>query len=417
MSKQHYQDSLKPHEYPRRIVLAATGLSPQVVTETIYALAVTGRPAFRPTEIHLLTTAEGKRNAELSLLAGDAWLHRLCAEYNLPPIAFSPNNIHVIGGSGPLPDIRTKTDNDVAADHIAEHVRQLTNVRDSALHVSIAGGRKTMGFYTGYALSLYGRAQDRLSHVLVSAPYEYLPDFFYPSPTQRVIHDHDKRPHDASKARVTLAAIPFVRLREGLPEGLLNGTQSFSETVKAAQHVIGPPELVIDLTGRHIRAGGQLVKLPPAQLAFVAWLARRRVHSEEGVTCPSWDVPEPDYGDEYLAEYYTVLGEWRPSSLSLPRRAYVAEYRAIFGERGHDNRTAHGLAKGMTHEFFTQTKSKLKRALNTALGRTRAAAYEIVATGPRGSQQFGIDLPASAIRFHGIDSDDDSDSRDGNLAK
>ena len=29
-----------------------------------------------------------------------------------------------------------------------------------------------MGFYLGYALSLYGRTQDRLSHVLVSSPYE-----------------------------------------------------------------------------------------------------------------------------------------------------------------------------------------------------------------------------------------------------
>jgi CRISPR-associated protein (TIGR02584 family) len=28
------------------------------------------------------------------------------------------------------------------------------------------GERKTMGFYVGYALSLFGRAQDRLSHVI-----------------------------------------------------------------------------------------------------------------------------------------------------------------------------------------------------------------------------------------------------------
>ncbi len=409
-----------PHEYPRRVVLAATGLSPQVVTETIYALAVVGTPPFLPTDIHLLTTEVGKQQAERSLLTGDAWLSRLCDEYDLPPIAFSPDNIHVIGKSAPLTDIRTAQDNDIAANHIAEHIRTLTSDRDSALHVSIAGGRKTMGFYTGYALSLYGRTQDRLSHVLVSAPYESLPDFFYPSPTRRVIHDRDTRPHDASQAKVTLAAIPFVRLREGLPEGLLNGTESFVDTVKAAQHVIGPPELVIALSGKRICAGGKVVKLPPAQLAFLAWLARRRMHGEEGVNCPTDGVPDEDYRDEYMAEQCAVRGEWEPSSPDLPRPAYLAAYREIFGERDDDDRTARRLAEGLPRDFFQETKTKLNKrlrdALTPALGRTGAAAYQIVATGPYGSRRFVLDLPASAIRFDDIDPSDRSDSTDGKLA-
>jgi len=29
-----------PHDYPKRILLAVSGLSPQVLTETFYALAV-----------------------------------------------------------------------------------------------------------------------------------------------------------------------------------------------------------------------------------------------------------------------------------------------------------------------------------------------------------------------------------------
>jgi CRISPR-associated protein (TIGR02584 family) len=43
--------------------------------------------------------------------------------------------------------------------------------------MSIAGGRKTMGFYAGYALSLYGRAQDRMSHVLVEESSKLLETF------------------------------------------------------------------------------------------------------------------------------------------------------------------------------------------------------------------------------------------------
>ncbi len=199
-----------------------------------------------------------------------------------------------------------------------------------------------------------------------------------------------------------------MRLREGLPEGLLNGTESFVNAVKAAQHAVGPPELVIDLTDHRIRAGGTVVKLPPAQLAFLAWLARRRVHGEEGVACPSWGAePEKNYRDEYMAEHRAMRGEWQPSSLGLPRLTYLAEHHDAFAGRDDDHPTSKRLAEGMDHEFFTQTKSKLnaslKHILNPALGRTRAAAYEIVATGQRGSQRFGLDLPAAAIRFDVID--------------
>jgi hypothetical protein len=38
--------------YPRRILLAVTGLTPQVITETLYALAIQRQPAFIPTDIH-----------------------------------------------------------------------------------------------------------------------------------------------------------------------------------------------------------------------------------------------------------------------------------------------------------------------------------------------------------------------------
>ncbi len=229
-------DAAKPASYSRRVLVAVTGLSPQIVTETLYALAVAGKSPFVPTEIQLITTEEGDEKAKLSLLhPEDGWFPRLCADYALPPIAFGPGQIHVLKSADgePLPDIRTPDDNTSAADAITEIVRELTADENSALHVSIAGGRKTMGFYLGYALSLYGREQDRLSHVLVNAPFESHPQFFYPTPESRVIHAHgaDDRSCDARDAKLTLAEIPFVRLREGLDADLMAGKASFSEVV------------------------------------------------------------------------------------------------------------------------------------------------------------------------------------------
>ncbi|MCL2345013.1 MAG: hypothetical protein FWC58_04070 [Desulfobulbus sp.] len=53
------------HRYPRRILLTVTGMTPQIVTETLYALIHPQPPAaaFVPTEIHLITTSSEARSA------------------------------------------------------------------------------------------------------------------------------------------------------------------------------------------------------------------------------------------------------------------------------------------------------------------------------------------------------------------
>ncbi|MDQ7005466.1 MAG: CRISPR-associated ring nuclease Csm6 [Ghiorsea sp.] len=158
----------------KKILLAVTGMSPQIITELVYALAVKKEPVFIPDEIHIITTSEGSDRLRLMLLSKDpGWFYRLCKDYNLPDINFSEDHIHVLKDAhgDPMNDIITPEDNEAAADHILDIVRSFTNDDHCILHASIAGGRKTMGFYLGYALSLYGRTTDELSHVLVSEGY------------------------------------------------------------------------------------------------------------------------------------------------------------------------------------------------------------------------------------------------------
>ena len=207
-----------PREFKRRVLVSVTGLSPQVVTETLYSLVT--EQQFVPTEIILLTTVNGRNRAVRDLLDPvDGKFPAFCREYGLGGrIAFSAESIHVISDvqGRALKDIRTPEDNVCAADMISSVIGALCADSDAALHVSIAGGRKTMGFFLGYALSIFGREQDRLSHVLVSEPYENNRDFFYPTQTPREIYNADGSPLDAAKAKVSLAEIPFIRLRAGL---------------------------------------------------------------------------------------------------------------------------------------------------------------------------------------------------------
>ena len=66
-------DPRVPATYPRRIVLASLGLAPQVLTETLYCLGKPElsqlekpEPPFVPTEIHVVTTEEGRARALLT---------------------------------------------------------------------------------------------------------------------------------------------------------------------------------------------------------------------------------------------------------------------------------------------------------------------------------------------------------------
>ena len=242
------------NNYNKRILLSVTGMSPAVVTETLYALVT--EKNFIPTEIQVITTEQGK-NKLLDALLGieggrkkskgalQEFIEDYGDEYGFSAIHFDESCVHIIeDASGQnLPDIRTPEENEHAANSIVQLVGKLCQDEESQLHVSIAGGRKTMGFFMGYALSLYGREQDSLSHVLVDAQYENLASFYYPKPYSYLINDRDGREIDAKDGKVMLAEIPWVRLGLGVPEDLKQQSISYSESVKNAQALLDKPSL------------------------------------------------------------------------------------------------------------------------------------------------------------------------------
>jgi CRISPR-associated protein (TIGR02584 family) len=264
-------------EKNRRILLAVSGMSPQIITETLYALH--REAAWLPDEVHLITTINGRDRANLQLLQGAQHFTRLLKELKITrKITFSLDTIHVIidRNGNALEDLRTPQDNEAAADFITERIRQITADPATELHVSLAGGRKTMGFYAGYALSLFGRPQDRLSHVLVSSEYESLPDFFYPTRKTHVIYKHDKTPVDTSKATVWLAEIPFVRLRDSLPNHLLQTGRSFSETVDMARRANENPHMILHPKTCDVTVNGVSTKITPQKMAFYLWVCANK---------------------------------------------------------------------------------------------------------------------------------------------
>lgn len=282
-------DPARPHEYPRRILVCLSGLTPQVVTETLYAL-LTGAPAFVPTELHIITTDEGRQRAVELLLGERCVLASLWRDW-APPDArlhFDPNtHIHsIVEGDRPLSDVTARSHHIGTADSILSVLRPLVQDADSAVHASIAGGRKSMSFYMGYVMSLLAREQDRLSHVLVSAPFETLPAFAYPTADPTTFTDACGQTWCSDQAQIVLSDIAFVRISPRLPEQLLRGEQRFEGLVAQAQAALDGVRIVLDTPEKTIAviAAGRppvIIKLSPLEFGLYAYLAIRRL-SETG---------------------------------------------------------------------------------------------------------------------------------------
>lgn len=382
-----------PHEYSRRVLVCVVGMSPAVVTETLYALAVQRTPAFVPTEIHMISTSEGLERARLMLVAeGKAYLRQLVRDYGLPAPLFGPEQMHVIRSADgeALADIRTPRDNAAAADTICALLGRLSADPDCALHVSIAGGRKTMGYYLGYALTLLGRDQDRLSHVLVSPDYESAPDFFYPAPKPDavILHNARKKPLDAHRAVVELADIPFVRLRDSVPRALLKAP-SFEEAVQAAERAQHAPNLHIDLSDpTAVLCNGQRASLSPQDFVFYAWLAER---------CAEEVAPG---GSVMAADFYGPNTSLR-------------SYFKRFGDAVFPNEAAAGTANWLcwqpsapkeSHKtWIHQRVSRLNEALSKALGPHGARPFLVQKAQGKGRQvAYWLALATEQIRIEPI---------------
>mgnify|MGYP003611241783 CR=1 FL=1 len=345
-----------------KILLVVSGMTPQIITETVYGLAVApeeGVEVWIPDEIHVLSTKSGITQIRGALIEKNR-LDGLCTEYDLPKIRFDESCLHVfqrqlIDNDGnsvyeDLEDIKSKEDSTTVADRICEKVRELTSDDSVELHVSIAGGRKTMGYYAGYAMSLYGRAQDSMSHVLVSDAFEQVRDFFYPTKESHPVQNRDGLYLDAKEAQVWLMNLPFVRLRSALEKNKVLTDNSFSNVVdkiNAAQSEISVDLKLEDCQVVVSTSSGSKydIKLNPREFVFLQWIAEATLN--DGLE----PVKRPSLNDDNYLEHVGQLTH-------TFNNYYTERARSI-----DEDRTIEIDAK-----YFDEVKSSLRKSLTKTLG-------------------------------------------------
>ncbi len=217
-------------------------------------------------------------------------------------------------------------------------------------------------------MSLFGRAQDSLTHVLVSEGYENLPGFWFPAndPAHRYL-DNRGQTLDASLAQVTLAPIPFIRHRLNLPKILLQQGESvnFAELVQLINlgenpHSLG---LTVDLPGRAIRINDRSSKIQLAfapsliDLAFFTVLARATLEEET-------DYKRPGAGQADLGLARSIVDELllinQKASLG---RGLPEDIDLLIDTDQVSQSSLESLRKGATHTWFDTRRNKLQDLL------------------------------------------------------
>lgn len=377
----------------REIYIFVAGATPQIVTETIYALAKKNPPIY-PDEVYIITTSIGKEWITDSIIR-QGILNNLIEEYEMPPIRLDDSSFIVVTDrdGNPLEDIRTNEDNEILGDTITSFIREKATDMNTRLHCSIAGGRKTMSFYMGAALQLFGRPWDRLYHVLVSAEFESNPEFFYKPKKDKIIDcrmpDGTIKKFSTKHSTIELAELPFIKLRNKVS---LHG-KGFRELIKEGQKEIDiaifQPELMVSLSERTIYIGDHIVEMIPMQLLIYSiFLIQKKEH------CKHTERP-----------YCMECTNCYPSLVDLSNKSVAEEMAKYYGYiyRNQSLKAEEFLNKwkeGLGMDVLRQGISKINRTIKEQIrDETILPYYLIIPIRQYGATRYGIKVEKRKIRI------------------
>jgi len=368
----------------KETLVFVAGATPQIITETIYALSQK-KPAVYPDEIFIITTSTGKRVIIDSLIKGKI-LESLIEEYDLPPVHLSEENFIVPRDNQgqEIDDIKTTEDNEIIGDLIISFIKEKTKDQSVRLHCSLAGGRKTMSFYLGSALQLFGRPWDRLYHVLVDPAFESHPDFFYKPKKNKYIQVKDKdgriRRLSTKQARIYLAELPFIRLSQKLKLQKASFRELVAESQREIDLATVQPELIINLKDRRITIGEKTIYFQPMLLFIYVAFVDQKLNK-----CPYKDRPYCHNCSDCYEELAILFGRENLIRLAVYFRSLYGGAPLKFED--FIKRYPHGLDVTVVRQYL----SKLKKIFQKELADESLWSYFIVqAKKIYGASRYGI---------------------------
>ena len=390
------------------ILLCVAGLTPQIVTETLYVL--TQQRQERVDEIRVITTSDGWDRMTRALLhPEDGQFFAFCHDYGIDPssIMFDKNRIALLQtpDGRTLDDIRSVHDNGHAANQICEIVRELTQDPQTRLHASVAGGRKTMSIYLTAAMQLFGRVQDRLSHVLVNEYFEMHPDFYYIPPMPRLLEIQNRQREiigqlSTVEASIELADIPFIRFRGVLSDWIQQSGSTYGAMVQRAQEdldLLGAAHtLRINSRTRTVLVANRRLQLTERELFIYALLAyfRQQGRGEAGFVTLD-EITRADL-DTVFRRITAARGDER----GLDDVDLVARFQFL-DKLAERISSTHPIDRKDVQNTVEQVISRIKKKREKEWVPDR---YLITSSGERGALRYGLAVDPQWINWEDIES-------------
>lgn len=236
-----------------QVLIVVLGISPAILTETVWALAV--NEGIVPNEIEIWTTKTGKDVFEKAVLTKDAKTGKTVWDSLLDDLtkrkiditdklALDEDSWKIFANTKKqhLEDLLTTEDNLATADKMLKELRGHDDPSKQIL-LSIAGGRKTMGALALQCISLVGREEDKVYHVLVNPPFDtgLTPPFFFPEKKGKKWQSRETRDKTTvtdKDAQINLFSVPYIRVRPLYEEKLKEKVVSFSKLCERVQEKI-----------------------------------------------------------------------------------------------------------------------------------------------------------------------------------
>jgi CRISPR-associated protein (TIGR02584 family) len=282
------------------ILFAMVGLSPAILTETVWALAHEEIPVI-PDRVVVVTTKAGRARLQEELFTQDGqgmtiWKSlRAVLEsegYEIGDklvFGMAGDSVRLCSAIDPesritmdLEDIRTARENEAMANFILESLRGFVETPGTEVIASMAGGRKTMGALLYAAMTLVGREFDQVTHVFVSEPYEspaLTPRFYFPGQPEQALTHANGNVCQACKAVVELAYVPFVPLRNAFATELGQMPESFTQLVRKYRRDVSGSRVKyhvrVHISSPLLEINGERYRLSPKEHVLMHFLAKR----------------------------------------------------------------------------------------------------------------------------------------------
>lgn len=264
------------------VLISVVGMSPAILTETIWAL-YTEKADFLPDEVKVYTTRTAWNNIQNTLLP-DVWEE---LQQKTGKNMVLKKHIFENHQGGELEDIVTNEDQELVADQLLRGIREYKNPQQEVcrLVASVAGGRKSMSALMYATMSLGAEPGDIITHVLADAHASNCREFFFPEQSQQQLIatiNGKKENFTAADTKLDLAEIPFVPLSVLVKNTDFDTNGSFNKLVQRAQRTIAEispaqPEIRISKTKCQIQINGVTITLEPEEYTLMAIIAQHGI--------------------------------------------------------------------------------------------------------------------------------------------